>query len=187
MSCQNSIFSFTNLLLNEGTNESDWISLIKDIENEDDTTAFVKNIQDDLPTNSNNELFYDIIDYIVDNSPESTVKLLSEDNFLDIFLNPLKNNVDVKIQMKIIYLIQKWSNKDKFPGFKNKLEFLKNNGISFPPNDFKMVTYEKYVKSQMNNQLNMENNAVNNTNELFSKNNNENNYSSDINNNNLFP
>ena len=65
MSCQNSIFSFTNLLLNEGNNESDWISLIKDIENEDDTTAFVKNIQDDLPSNSNNELMYDIIDYIM--------------------------------------------------------------------------------------------------------------------------
>ena len=157
MSCQNSIFSFTNLLLNEGNNESDWISLIKDIENEDDTTAFVKNIQDDLPSNSNNELMYDLIDYIVDNSPENTVKLLSEDNFLDILISPLNNNIDGKIQMKIIYLIQKWSNKDKFPGFKNKIEFLKNNGISFPPNDYKMVTYEKYVKSQINNQTNFEN------------------------------
>ena len=156
MSCQNSIFSFTNLLLNGGKDEKDWITLLKDIESEEDTTEFIKNIQNDITTNSNNELFFDIIDFIVDNCSDKTIKLIAEDNFLYDFISPLKNNVIVQVQMKIIYLIQKWSNKVNYPNFKAKYEFLKSNGIVFPQSDFKMDTYNKYVKNPIN--INQNNN-----------------------------
>ena len=170
MSCQNSIFSFTNLLLNGGKDEKDWITLLKDIESEEDTTEFIKNIQNDITTNSNNELFFDIIDFIVDNCSDKTIKLLAEDNFLNDFISPLKNNVIVQVQMKIIYLIQKWSNKVNYPNFKNKYEFLKSNGIVFPQSDFKMDTYNKYVKNPIN--INQNNNNMNNpSNDLFPKSN----------------
>ena len=48
MSCQNSIFSFLNLLNSDGGNENDWKNLLKDVEKEDDTRAFVENIQNEL-------------------------------------------------------------------------------------------------------------------------------------------
>ena len=57
MQIKNSIFSFSTLLFNREKFEKDWITLLNDIQNERDTTEFVKNIQNDILTNSNNELF----------------------------------------------------------------------------------------------------------------------------------
>ena len=149
MSCQNSIFSFLNLLNSDGGNENDWKNLLKDVEKEDDTRAFVENIQNELDNNSNNELLLDIVDFIVDFCSEKTVILISQESFLESFLSALRKGTgsSIQVQMKIIFLIQKWGNKENIncPNFKNKYVFLKNNGIVFPQSDFKMKTYDKYI------------------------------------------
>lgn len=85
----NSIFSFSNLLLNGGKIQKDWITLLNDIQNEGDTTEFVKNIQNNISTNSNNELFFDVLDFIVDNCFDKTLNLINQDNFVNDFISPL--------------------------------------------------------------------------------------------------
>jgi hypothetical protein len=85
----NSIFSFSNLLLNGGKIQKDWITLLNDIQNEGDTTEFVKNIQNNNSTNSNNELFLDVLDFIVDNCFDKTLNLINQDNFVNDFISPL--------------------------------------------------------------------------------------------------
>jgi hypothetical protein len=85
----NSIFSFSNLLLNGGKIQKDWITLLNDIQNEGDTTEFVKNIQNNNSTNSNNELFFDVLDFIVDNCFDKTLNLINQDNFVNDFISPL--------------------------------------------------------------------------------------------------
>ena len=173
MSCQNSIFSFLNLLNSDGGNENDWKNLLKDIENEDDTRAFVENIQNELDNNSNNELLLDIVDFIVDFCSEKTVILISQESFLESFLSALRKGTgsSIQVQMKIIFLIQKWGNKENIncPNFKNKYVFLKNNGIVFPQSDFKMKTYDKYInqyefKREIENFKKTNNNIINNDN-----------------------
>ena len=58
----------------------------------------------------NIDIEYDIIDFIVDFYSENIVKLISEDWFLNSFLSSLKKGagISIQIQMKIIFLIQKW-------------------------------------------------------------------------------
>ena len=85
----NSIFSFSNLLLKGGKIQKDWITLLNDIQNEGDTTEFVKNIQNNISTNSNNELFFDVLDFIVDNCFDKTLNLINQDNFVNDFISPL--------------------------------------------------------------------------------------------------
>ncbi len=147
MNCQNLIFKFLTLINNNGNQEKYWIDLLFEIEKENYIFDFIIFIQNQL-TISNNELLYDIIDFLVDFSSEKTVKLISKDNFLNTFISRLRKNArtSINLQKKIIFLIQKWGIKNKnYPNFKHKYDFLKKNGIVFPRIDFKLMTYDKYI------------------------------------------
>jgi len=148
MKCQNSIFSYLDLINSDYTKKDNWMNLFNNIEIEYDIKPFVQYIESELSKNSNNELIYDIIDFIVDFCSENVVKLISQDWFLNSFLSSLKKgtNISVQIQMKIIFLIQKWSlnNSYNYPNFRNKYEYLKSNSIIFPDSHFQMKTYDKY-------------------------------------------
>ena len=147
MNCQNLIFKFLTLINNNGNQEKYWIDLLFEIEKENYIFDFIIFIQNQL-TISNNELLYDIIDFLVDFSSEKTVKLISKDNFLNTFISRLRKNAgtSINLQKKIIFLIQKWGIKNKnYPNFKIKYDFLKKNGIVFPRIDFKLMTYDKYI------------------------------------------
>ena len=147
MNCQNLIFKFLTLINNNGNQEKYWIDLLFEIEKENYIFDFIIFLQKQL-TISNNELLYDIIDFLVDFSSEKTVKLISKDNFLNTFISRLRKNArtSINLQKKIIFLIQKWGIKNKnYPNFKIKYDFLKKNGIVFPRIDFKLMTYDKYI------------------------------------------
>ena len=148
MKCQTSIFSYLDLINSDYTKKENWMNLLNNIDIEYDIKPFVQYLESELSKNLNNELIYDIIDFIVDFCSENIVKLISEDWFLNSFLSSLKKGtgISVQIQMKIIFLIQKWSLKSSYyyPNFQNKYEFLKKNGIIFPDSNFEMKTYDKY-------------------------------------------
>ena len=147
MNCQNLIFKFLTLINNNGNQEKYWIDLLFEIEKENYIFDFIIFLQKQL-TISNNELLYDIIDFLVDFSSEKTVKLIAKDNFLNTFISRLRKNAgtSINLQKKIIFLIQKWGIKNKnYPNFKIKYDFLKKNGIVFPRIDFKLMTYDKYI------------------------------------------
>ena len=147
MNCQNLIFKFLTLINNNGNQEKYWIDLLFEIEKENYIFDFIIFLQKQL-TISNNELLYDIIDFLVDFSSEKTIILISKDNFLNTFISLLRKNArtSINLQKKIIFLIQKWGIKNKnYPNFKIKYDFLKKNGIVFPRIDFKLMTYDKYI------------------------------------------
>ncbi len=194
MKCQNSIFSFLDLLNSDYKKKDNWMNLLNNIEIEDDIKPFVQYLESELIKNSNNELIYDIIDFIVDFCSENIVKLICEDWFLNSFLSSLKKGtgISLQIQMKIIFLIQKWSLKYSYdyPNFRYKHEFLKNNGIIFPDSHFEMKTYDKYFdknsfikdyKSQNANEFtfnifNQQNDSINDKNENIQIENKQNSY-----------
>ena len=147
MNCQNLNFKFLTLIKNNGNQEKYWIDLLFEIEKENYIFDFIIFLQKQL-TISNNELLYDIIDFLVDFSSEKTIILISKDNFLNTFISLLRKNArtSINLQKKILFLIQKWGIKNKnYPNFKIKYDFLKKNGIVFPRIDFKLMTYDKYI------------------------------------------
>ena len=60
-----------------------------------------------------------------------------------------EHNYSIKIQMEIIYLIQKWNNtfnKNKnYSSFNQCYLYLLNKGIVFPNEEYKLETYNKYI------------------------------------------
>ena len=152
MNCQNTISSFLKLLNSDGSNKNDWTNLLNNIKKEDNIKTFIDNVQTELDKKINNELLIDIIDFLFDFSFEKTINFISEEIFLESFLSLLKkgNEGNTQIQIKIIYLIQKWAIKDNRnnSNFKIKYDFLKNNGIVFPQCDYKMKTYDKYIDKE---------------------------------------
>ena len=182
MSCQDIINKFVTLIINEGCQEYYWIDLLTEIETNNNTFEVILFIQNELQ-NSYKEILYDVIDFLVDFCSEKTVKLISQDNFLNTFLFRLRKDVEtsINLQKKILYLIQKWgiTKNSKYPNFTIKYDYLKKNGIVFPNTDFKLKTYNKYINvnsfkshyyqnlNQNNSNHNFLNNQMNNNEILF--------------------
>ena len=108
----------------------------------------------------------------------------SSKDFLSSLINILKMKNDVEVQVKILYLFEKWRRrleKDKniIPNFSEVYNNLKNNGISFLNNV--QSTYYKYIQDGggYNN-----NNYNNNYNDNYNNNNYNNNYNNNNYNNN---
>ena len=78
------LFRFNKFRL---TKKENWMNLLKNIDIEYDIKPFVQYLESELSKNLNNELIYDIIDFIFDFYSENIVKLISEDWFLNSFLS----------------------------------------------------------------------------------------------------
>ena len=127
-------------------------------------------------------LTIDIIDYIIDNGCPKIINLIAQKNFLDCFLNLLKSetNAGIENQKKVIYLTQKWANKfsnnNNLKIFQDNYNLLKGSGISFPPENFLLETYNKIIGgNQNNNNPNNNNNQNNNNLNNYNQNNIQNN------------
>ena len=93
---------------------------------------------------------------IVDNNITSVIVLLSKKEFLDDFLRLLRTDIGapIDVQKKVLYLLQKWAVRYKasesgislFPSFNEQYEFLKTQGIFFPPvgDDSVVPTYHRF-------------------------------------------
>ena len=97
-------------------------------------------------------LCLDILDYCMDEGRMELWIKISSKEFLQCLIQILKNNNEEEIQVKILYLIQKWGNNfsdSSIQNFKTIFNSLKLNGILFP-SDYKN-TYIKYFKTTNDN------------------------------------
>ena len=135
--------------------------------------AYMKNKIRDL--NKNTQLLaLDFLDYSVDDGKMPLWTQVGSKDFLNSLVNIYKTRNDEEVQIKILYLIQKWGIKFKkyntiIPYFSSIFENLKDNDVEFP--DDVESTYEKYLQSGNNNSYNNSNNN-NSTNKLMNSENN---------------
>ena len=187
----------------DGNGKKFWNKIINKINNSHDNTQIINYLKNLLINQPNNELTLDIIDFIITYGNNSVINLIAEKEFMNTFVCLLKKevNANINIQMKVIFLIQKWAIKFNndinciFPIFNECYDYLLNNGIVFPPVDNKMDTYNKFIKDEeveiINSQYNK--NLYNNLNDTslpsdltinynnpFSDNNHEKNFVSDL-------
>ncbi len=187
----------------DGNGKKFWNKIINKINNSHDNTQIINYLKNLLINQPNNELTLDIIDFIITYGNNSVINLIAEKEFMNTFVCLLKKevNANINIQMKVIFLIQKWAIKFNndinciFPIFNECYDYLLNNGIVFPPVDNKMDTYNKFIKDEeveiINSQYNK--NLYNNLNDIslpsdltinynnpFSDNNHEKNFVSDL-------
>ena len=144
-------------ILEVGGNDAKmWRKLLQELLMGSEQSVFVNAIKLSVLSNPNNELALDILDYIVDNNITSVIVLLSKKEFLDDFLRLLRTDIGapIDVQKKVLYLLQKWAVRYKasesgislFPSFNEQYEFLKTQGIFFPPvgDDSVVPTYHRF-------------------------------------------
>ena len=113
------------------------------------------------------------MDYIIDFGPISLLRELSKIDLMINVFNLLKKSSGsgLEVQKKGIYLSKKWfelANKihdEYFEGFIRNYQELYKKGITFPPNGFKLNTYEQYISiyeiNSMLSKINLESNKNN--------------------------
>ena len=173
--------NINNIYSSEGQNKNAWQLFYKDINNDSYINNIMYLLYSNLKQNPKNGLTIDIIDFIVDFGSQNIINLVSKKEFLGSFVNLLKSDANAgrENHKKVIYLTQKWAK--KFYGNKNlsiffdSYNYLKKSGIVFPPENYVINTYDKFVN---------QNDIINNPNETDNNNNFNNNYNSVNNNNN---
>ncbi len=187
----------------DGNGKKLWNKIINKINNSNDNTQIINYLTNLIIKQPNNELTLDILDFIITYGNNNIISLIAEKEFMNKFISLLKKevNANIKIQMKVIFLIQKWAIKFNndinsiFSIFNEYYDYLLNKGIVFPPVDNQMETYNKFIKDEeveiINSQYNK--NLYNNLNDIslpsdltinynnpFSDNNHEKNFVSDL-------
>ena len=156
------IINLENLYLFDGGTKENWDFFSKDINTQSYCQKIMFSIFNYLTTQPKNELTLDIIDYIIDYGCPHILGLCSQKSFLDQIINLLKPETDAGLenQKKAIFLIQKWAKKfandQNMSIFIEQYNMLKNSGVTFPPDDFVIKTYDKFTgeKKEGNNQIN---------------------------------
>ena len=181
--------NINNIYSSEGKNKNAWQLFYKDINNDSYINSIIFLLASNMKQNPKNGLTIDIIDFIIDFGNQNIINLVSQKQFLELFVNLLKSDVNAgrENQKKVIYLTQKWAK--KFYGNKNlsiffeSYNYLKKNGIIFPPENYIINTYDKFVNK--NDIFNASNETGNNNNFNNFNQNNENNNNAGVNNNNF--
>ena len=94
---------------------------------------------------------------MIDYGSPKTLNLIAQKEFIDLILNLLKPKVNAGIenQKKVIYLIKKWatkfSNNKNYIIFQENYNLLKTKGIIFPPENYRLSTYDKYITNKNRN------------------------------------
>ena len=154
MSSNQGLININSIYSTQGKLKKDWEYFIKDINNDSCSDKIVSLLNQNMKDTPKNELTVDIIDFIIDYGNQKMISLIAQKQFLDIFLNLLKSetNAGVEIQKKVIYLTQKWSKKyngnQNYSIFMDNYNFLKKNGIVFPPDSFVLKTYDNYISKE---------------------------------------
>ena len=183
-----------NIYLFDGINKENWDYFCKDINNESYCKKIMFTIYEYLTTQPNNGLTLDIIDYIIDYGCPRILNLCAQKNFLEQIIKLLKpeKNAGIENQKKVIFLVQRWAKKFKndknMEIFIQEYNLLKDNGITFPGDDFTLDTYNKYTGERKPNNTNNSNNMNNENkavkiNNFVNDNKNDKNLNSNINNN----
>ena len=146
------------IISSDGNNKEAWENLLNNIISNDSNinNDIISNIYQFLIEKTKIEINLDILDFIVQYGSSSIIELFINKNLSKQILELLKNNSksSVNVQKKIIFLIQKWAKKYEKEKeqinsvFINNYKSLKKAGIMFPPDNFKMTTYEKYISDE---------------------------------------
>ena len=209
----NNVSNLSKIISSNGNDKEAWENLLCDINSDESNICndVISLLKKNLIDKSNVEISLDILDFLVSYGEPSIVELIAKKDFLKCILELLKNSSksSVDIQKKIIYLTQKWAKKYENEKNMNYQTFIDNytslnkGGITFPPLNFKLETYTKYIsdeeaqcseikakafkkikesnKNTNNNKQNFANPFSSNENELINQKNNDN--ESNINNN----
>ena len=170
-----------NIISSNGNNKELWARLLSDIysgqaNNNDD---IILPLKDFLTKKSNVEICLDITHFLVDYGTPNIVEQIAKKEFLQLILEKLKKSSEsgVEVQKKVIFLTKIWAKKYENEKNQNYLAFidnyniLKKQGIIFPPDNYKLQTYTKYISNEeANNAImkakNMKENNNNNENEF---------------------
>ena len=107
-------------------------------------------------------LCLDLLDYLIDENKMFLWTQISKKDFLNNLINILKNKNEKEVQIKILFLFEKWGKKFEeyfsiLPNFTSYYINLKNHGINFPKNI--KSNYFIYINQNNNfknsNQLNI--------------------------------
>ena len=203
MISSNVLYDLQVLYSVDGNGKKLWNKIINKINNSNDNTQIINYLTNLIIKQPNNELTLDILDFIITYGNNNIISLIAEKEFMNKFISLLKKevNANIKIQMKVIFLIQKWAIKFNndinsiFSIFNEYYDYLLNKGIVFPPVDNQMETYNKFIKdeeveiinSQYNkniqnnlNDISLPSNLTINYNNPFSDNKDENTFVSDL-------
>ena len=147
--------SINKIISSNGNNKEAWEELLSEINSGNSYTNsdIISNLNQFLINKTNIEITLDIIDFLVNYGTAPIVELIAKKEFLKLILELLKksSNSNVNIQKKIIFLTQKWAkkyeneNNPNYSCFIDNYNSLKKNGIIFPPNNFRLETYTKYI------------------------------------------
>ena len=174
MSSNQELININNIYSNNGNVKKDWELFIKDINNDSYVDQIIFLLQKNMKEMPKNQLTLDIIDLIIDHGSQKSLFQIAQKSFLDTVLDLLKTetNAGIEIQKEVIYLVQKWAkkfyNNKNFSIFMENYTFLKNNGIVYPPENFVIKTYDKFISQEeiknslSNNQNNFSNQFGNN-------------------------
>ena len=150
--------NITFIISSNGKNKEAWEILLNNIISNDSNinNDIISYIYQSLIEKTNIEINLDILDFIVQYGSLSIIEVFVNKNLSKQILELLKNNSksSINVQKKIIFLIQKWARKyaeekeQIYSAFINNYESLKKEGIMFPPDNFKMTTYNKYISDE---------------------------------------
>ena len=146
------------IISSNGNNKEAWKNLLNNIISNDSNinNDIISNIYQFLIEKTYIEINLDILDFIVQYGSLSMIEIFVNKNLSKQILELLKNNSksSLNVQKKIIFLIQKWARKYEkekqqiYSVFINNYKSLKKAGITFPPDNFKITTYEKYISDE---------------------------------------
>ena len=171
MNTQKELIKIKNIYSTGGNNKREWEKFSKDITNNLFSDKIVLFLDKNMKENPKNELTLDIIDFIIEYGNQKIINSISQKQFMDTFLNLLKEetNAGIEVQKKVVFLIKKWSNKFKGNNdlsiYTDNFNYLSGKGITFPPDDYMLKTYDKFVNIkeleyyiECNKNINEENN-----------------------------
>ena len=165
------------ILKSKGENKDFWKFFYMEINNNSKNTNYniISILNSNLILNENVDLTLDIIDFICDYGSEDIISHITED-FLKNITNLMTNNYNTEknVLEKILFLIKKWGteyqNKIFFSNFRNIYEKLKEKKIDFPPIEFVLDTYLKYITLDDINEAKKEYEKFKNLNKIFNSN-----------------
>ena len=172
---KNNIFYHLNKLYSTNGREiNSWKKLLFTLNNNSLYQDLIQYFRQRIINEPSNILTLDILDFLIDYGPINLLRELSKIDLMIHIFNLLKKSSgsSLEVQKKGIFLIKKWFeiannySNENLEGFIRNYHELNNKGISFPPPDYKLDTYEQYIsKDEINNLLqniNKDNNNLNN-------------------------
>lgn len=149
----NILYHINKLYVSHGNDRQDWINLLCSVYESNSYNDIISYFIQALKNDPSNILTLDIIDFLVDYGTKNLIKEISTVNFMINIFNLLKKHsgASLDVQKKGIYLTQKWNNKalqdpyDYENGFTKNFNELQKHGITFPPRDYLMPTYNRFI------------------------------------------